>query len=124
MARILGQAGRYVADESVTKKRHILIIVLAMIAVCGAIEGIVIASYLPPMPFNSWLRGIIFSFLLILLVSLSKWANNKVADLEHEQKIMSVAHRGKMQLPMNWPVSRIHSVCCTTSRRRLAIWTM
>ena len=73
MAQILGQPGRYVTDEASRKKRRILIIALLMVAAGGAVEGIIIASYFPAMPFNSWLRGLICFLLLVLLLSLSKW---------------------------------------------------
>lgn len=86
MAQTLGQEGRYVTDEAARKKRNILIIVLTMIVIFGMIEGIVVASYFPPMPFNGWLRGLIFVLLLVLLVSLSKWADVKLNTLEREQK--------------------------------------
>lgn len=86
MANNLGQAGRYVTDEAARKKRRILIIVLAMTAVFGAIEGIVIASYLPPMSFHSWLRVTVFLLLLVLLISISKWGESKISKLEREQK--------------------------------------
>lgn len=86
MANNLGKAGRYVADEAARKKRRILVIALVMMAVVGAIEGIVIAGSLPLKPLNAWLRGVIFVLLLVLLISLFKWAESKISELAREQK--------------------------------------
>jgi hypothetical protein len=85
MAPTLGQPGRYVADEAVRKKRMIITIAMVMIAVGGAIEGIIIASYFPPMPFG-WLRLVVFILLLVWLIYSSKWAMGKISKLEREQK--------------------------------------
>jgi hypothetical protein len=86
MAKILGQSGRYVMDEVVRQKRRILTIACVMIAFAGTAEGIVIASYLPPIPINNLPRSVVFILLLVLLVLLPKWAETKVSELERKQK--------------------------------------
>lgn len=85
MAQTLGQSGRYATNEVVRKRRQIFTIVVVVIAICGAVQGVIIASYLPHLPFNSWLRAVLFVLLLILLVSLFKWANFKITELEQQQ---------------------------------------
>jgi hypothetical protein len=95
MANNLGKAGRYVTDEAARKKRRILIIVLPMIAVFGVIEGIVVAGYLPPMPFNSGLRVVVLLLLLVLLISMSKWGESKISELERQQKNYNSGAQGE-----------------------------
>jgi hypothetical protein len=95
MAQILGQSGRYVTNQAANRKRRILITAVVIIAVVGIIEGIVIAGYLPPMPLTSLYRGIVLMLLLVLLISLSKWADVKVSQLEREQKNYESGAKGE-----------------------------
>lgn len=96
MAKILGESGRYVSDESVRQRRRLLVTVCVVIAVLGVAEGIVISSYIP----LGWLTGVGKAAILLAAVlgiwAIDKWGDQKLSVISKKQDNMMRGAAGEI----------------------------
>lgn len=85
MAKILGESGRYVSQESVRKRRTLVIVALTGIGsiclLCGLTLGLSIQWIHPP----GWVTGSASLAALATIIAVGKWCLPKLDSLEQEQ---------------------------------------
>ena len=85
MAKVLGESGRYVSQESVRKRRGLVIVALfgigSICLLCGLTLGLSIQWIHPP----GWVTGCASLAALATIVAVAKWCLPKLDALEQEQ---------------------------------------
>jgi hypothetical protein len=85
MAKVLGESGRYVSQESVRKRRSLVIVALfgigSICLLCGVTLGLSIQWIHPP----GWVTASASLAALATIVAVGKWCLPKLDELEQEQ---------------------------------------
>ena len=85
MAKILGESGRYVTDAAQNEWRKFTIVVFCMMAVMGAIEGFILASWLAWNPLPPWSKITIGIAIIPAMYALSKWADRRMEEIDRRR---------------------------------------
>jgi hypothetical protein len=96
MAKVLGQSGRYVSEQTVQKRRKILNFVLPVLILCAVLEGLLLGYWLFAEKSSSILNGSLFLAIALLLVFFSKQADQKLDALEREMVAMQRGATGEI----------------------------
>jgi hypothetical protein len=98
MAKVLGKSGRYVSDEAVRQRRRLLLMVCAMIAVLGVINGVIFSFYIPPGWLAGWGKAVILLAALVCIWAIDKWANKNLTVIEKKRDSMQRGAAGEVHV--------------------------
>lgn len=98
MAKVLGESGRYVSEESIKQSRRILLLVLLIIAVLSLLEGFLISSFLNVARWPAWVRSLALLMILPAIVLLSRRGLKKFNALEKKRADMRRGAAGEVHV--------------------------
>jgi hypothetical protein len=98
MAKVLGEAGRYVSDAAVKRRRGTLTVALILVAALFWIDGLLIGLMLAKAPsrMSPWAVVVITVVLVMLCWAAWKWADRKIDKLEGERVNMLKGASGEV----------------------------
>jgi hypothetical protein len=98
MAKVLGESGRYASQEALNQSRRLMLHVVVLVAVLAALEGLLLASFVPTRLIPGWLRLLVLTAILPCLWFWYKWGNNKLAALDKKRSDMRRGAAGEIHV--------------------------
>jgi hypothetical protein len=98
MARVLGQAGRYVSQVAARQSLELTVRLAVSAAVFGLVEGVALSSVVPLGQLSGWIRTVVAALTIAGMWLLVKWTLRKLGDLNKEREAMRRGATGEFQV--------------------------